>query len=124
MAIQKRPVDGGWPVDERKESTDSSKHATGHRGQNSPGSPGNGEMHGQGPVWWPGLTKQIREKVRQCEICVKESQNATEPLMTPTRFTQNGGKQDWALAYFAYVYPSVCVCMRACVQVQCVCVSG
>ena len=66
-------------------------------------------------VWWPGLTNQIREKVRQCEICAKETQNATEPLMTPTRFTQNGGKQDWALAYFAYVYPSVCVCMRTCV---------
>ncbi|XP_031427422.1 uncharacterized protein K02A2.6-like [Clupea harengus] len=33
-------------------------------------------------VWWPGLTNQIREKVRQCQICAKETQNATEPLMT------------------------------------------
>lgn len=33
-------------------------------------------------VWWPGLTWQIKEKVRQCEMCAKESHNTPEPLLT------------------------------------------
>lgn len=36
----------------------------------------------QEAVWWPGLTSQIKERVRNCDVCVKESHNAPEPLLT------------------------------------------
>uniref|UniRef100_A0A9J7ZHH2 Gypsy retrotransposon integrase-like protein 1 n=1 Tax=Cyprinus carpio carpio TaxID=630221 RepID=A0A9J7ZHH2_CYPCA len=33
-------------------------------------------------VWWPGITRQIKEKVSQCETCVKNSYSHPEPLLT------------------------------------------
>ncbi len=32
-------------------------------------------------VWWPGITKQIKDKVSQCETCVKNSYSHPEPLL-------------------------------------------
>lgn len=36
----------------------------------------------QGSLWWPGITRQIKEMVERCEICCQYSQAKTEPLMT------------------------------------------
>lgn len=36
----------------------------------------------QGSLWWPGITRQIKEMVERCEICCQYSQTKTEPLMT------------------------------------------
>ncbi len=33
-------------------------------------------------LWWPGITKQIKDKVSQCETCVKNSYSHPEPLLT------------------------------------------
>lgn len=35
----------------------------------------------QGSLWWPGITRQIKEMVARCEICCQYSQTKTEPLM-------------------------------------------
>lgn len=32
-------------------------------------------------VWWPGITKQIVEMVRQCHVCAQEAQQQKEPLI-------------------------------------------
>lgn len=32
-------------------------------------------------VWWPGLSSQLKELVRNCTICIKERTNPVEPLM-------------------------------------------
>ena len=32
-------------------------------------------------VWWPGLSSQINELVKNCTICIKERANPVEPLM-------------------------------------------
>ncbi|XP_063077523.1 uncharacterized protein K02A2.6-like [Engraulis encrasicolus] len=36
----------------------------------------------QHSVWWPGLSKQIKERVGNCETCAQEAHNAPEPLLT------------------------------------------
>ena len=36
----------------------------------------------QQSVWWPGLTKHIKQKVENGVICAKELHNAPEPLLT------------------------------------------
>ncbi|XP_029701916.1 uncharacterized protein K02A2.6-like [Takifugu rubripes] len=36
----------------------------------------------QQSIWWPGLSKQIKQKVGNCAICAKEAHNFPEPLMT------------------------------------------
>lgn len=36
----------------------------------------------QQSIWWPGLTKQIKQKVENCVICAREAHNAPEPLLT------------------------------------------
>ncbi len=33
-------------------------------------------------IWWPGITKQIKDKVSQCETCVKNSYSHPEHLLT------------------------------------------
>ena len=32
-------------------------------------------------VWWPGLSKQIKELVRDCSVCYKHEVKRAEPLM-------------------------------------------
>ena len=32
-------------------------------------------------VWWPGLSKQLEEKVRRCSICARERPNPVEPAI-------------------------------------------
>ena len=32
-------------------------------------------------VWWPGITKQLTQKVQHCEACCKNASPAKEPLM-------------------------------------------
>ena len=32
-------------------------------------------------VWWPGLSKQLEEKVWRCSICARERQNPVEPAI-------------------------------------------
>lgn len=36
-------------------------------------------------VWWPGLSKELENVVKQCKICIQESKNRHEPLM-PSKF--------------------------------------
>nr|XP_054590599.1 uncharacterized protein K02A2.6-like [Nothobranchius furzeri] len=36
----------------------------------------------QESLWWPGITRQIKDMVERCEICCQFSQTKTEPLMT------------------------------------------
>jgi len=36
----------------------------------------------QESLWWPVITRQIKEMVERCEICCPYSQTKTEPLMT------------------------------------------
>ena len=38
-------------------------------------------------VYWPGISKQIEELVRECPSCIMESKNHSEPLI-PTSFPQ------------------------------------
>lgn len=33
-------------------------------------------------LWWPGITRQIKELVERCEICCQYAQTKTEPLIT------------------------------------------
>ena len=33
-------------------------------------------------MWWPGLTKQIKQRVENCAICAREAHNTPEPLLT------------------------------------------
>ena len=35
----------------------------------------------KGSVWWPGITKQIAEMIRQCPECAQEAQYRKEPLI-------------------------------------------
>jgi hypothetical protein len=35
-------------------------------------------------VWWPGMSKQIDDLVRNCHECVKERKNKAEPLISST----------------------------------------
>ena len=32
-------------------------------------------------VWWPGLSHQLEEVVKQCPICIKEGVNPAEPVI-------------------------------------------
>lgn len=36
----------------------------------------------QQSMWWPGLTTQIKQRVKNCAICAREAHNAPEPLLT------------------------------------------
>ena len=36
-------------------------------------------------VWWPGLGKEVEERLKQCSICIKESYQQPEPLI-PVKF--------------------------------------
>ena len=36
----------------------------------------------QQSIWWPGLSKRIKQKVENCAICAKEAHNFPEPLLT------------------------------------------
>ncbi|XP_063750626.1 uncharacterized protein K02A2.6-like [Eleginops maclovinus] len=38
----------------------------------------------QQSMWWPGLTKQIKQRVENCATCAREAHNAPEPLLTTT----------------------------------------
>lgn len=35
----------------------------------------------QQSIWWPGLTKQLKQKVESCAVCAREAHTAPEPLM-------------------------------------------
>lgn len=35
-------------------------------------------------VWWPGLSRDVHDLVKNCRICARESVNKTEPLI-PTQ---------------------------------------
>ena len=45
------------------------------------GSPGRCRARARCSVWWPGITKQIAEMVRQCHVCAQEAQQRKEPLI-------------------------------------------
>ena len=32
-------------------------------------------------VWWPGVVKQVTEKIQQCSVCAREAPPKKEPLM-------------------------------------------
>lgn len=36
----------------------------------------------QQSMWWPGVTKQIKQRVENCATCAREAHNAPEPLLT------------------------------------------
>lgn len=36
----------------------------------------------QQSMWWPGLTRDIREVVERCNVCYQHSTYRTEPLLT------------------------------------------
>lgn len=36
----------------------------------------------QQSMWWPGLTKQIKQRVENCATCAREVYNTPEPLLT------------------------------------------
>ena len=38
-------------------------------------------------IWWPGLSKQLEEKVKQCSECCKNQLQQAEPLM-PTQLPE------------------------------------
>ena len=38
-------------------------------------------------IWWPGLSKQLEEKVKQCSECCKNQLQQSEPLM-PTQLPE------------------------------------
>ena len=39
-------------------------------------------LRAKSSVWWPGMSKQITQMVRQCQVCEREARPATEPLMS------------------------------------------
>ena len=69
-------------------------------------------------VWWPGISSQIDQLVRHCQICIKEKKNAAEPLIPsilPDRpwqkvctdlFELNGKKYLIIIDYFSR-YPEI-----------------
>ena len=43
-------------------------------------------------VWWPGMSKQVEDLVKNCQVCIKQRQNKAEPLISsvlPERPWQN-----------------------------------
>ena len=42
-------------------------------------------MRARQSVWWPGITREIEELIKNCRMCIKNSDNPPEPLIpTPT----------------------------------------
>ena len=43
-------------------------------------------------VWWPGMSKQVEDLVKNCQVCIKQRHNKAEPLISsvlPERPWQN-----------------------------------
>ena len=69
-------------------------------------------------VWWPGMSKQVEDLVRNCQVCIRERQNKAEPLISsvlPERpwqntcidlFELNGKKYLIVVDYFSR-YPEI-----------------
>ena len=57
-------------------------------------------------VWWPGLSGQLNELVRNCKTCIKERGNPVEPLMSselPERPWQKVGSDLFTLNHDNYL---------------------
>lgn len=57
-------------------------------------------------VWWPGLSSQLNELVRNCKTCTKERANPVEPLMAgelPQRPWQKVGSDLFSLNHDIYL---------------------
>lgn len=57
-------------------------------------------------VWWPGLSSQINELVKNCTICIKERAHPVEPLMPselPERPWQKVGADLFTLNNSKYI---------------------